>query len=172
MVKKVSATKQRRGRPSLPLEERKRYPLNMRATKELREKMEGAAHVSGRSLAQEVEFRLERSFMDDERFAALMGEDGGEMAQLFGAAIRTARLLAKTKKPYREDPANYALVERAIQGILAHLRPGEPSEEDGKIAQWAGKKIADMHVENRSKEIAAQLGGEWSALRPSTKDSE
>jgi hypothetical protein len=43
----------------------KRYPLNMRTTKELREKIEAAARTSGRSLVQEVEFRLELSFNQD-----------------------------------------------------------------------------------------------------------
>jgi predicted HicB family RNase H-like nuclease len=40
----------------------KRYPLNMRTTKELRDRVDVAAMASGRSLVQEVEFRLERSF--------------------------------------------------------------------------------------------------------------
>ena len=40
----------------------KRYPLNMRTTLELREKIERAAKESGRSLVQEVEYRLELSF--------------------------------------------------------------------------------------------------------------
>jgi hypothetical protein len=44
----------------------KRYPLNMRTTKELRDKIEQAATDSGRSLVQEVEFRLERSFQQQE----------------------------------------------------------------------------------------------------------
>jgi predicted HicB family RNase H-like nuclease len=44
----------------------KRYPLNMRTTKELRDKIESAATVSGRSLVQEVEIRLERSFQEEE----------------------------------------------------------------------------------------------------------
>src|SRR5215467_2655400 len=43
----------------------KRYPLNMRTTKELRDKIEQAATDSGRSLVQEVEFRLERSFQQE-----------------------------------------------------------------------------------------------------------
>jgi hypothetical protein len=42
----------------------KRYPLNMRTTKEMRDRLEQAAAVAGRSLAQEVEFRLERSFFE------------------------------------------------------------------------------------------------------------
>jgi predicted HicB family RNase H-like nuclease len=44
----------------------KRYPLNMRTTKELRDKIEEAAMASGRSLVQEVEFRLETSFQQQE----------------------------------------------------------------------------------------------------------
>jgi predicted HicB family RNase H-like nuclease len=44
----------------------KRYPLNMRTTKELRDKIDWAATASGRSLVQEVEFRLERSFQEEE----------------------------------------------------------------------------------------------------------
>ena len=44
----------------------KRYPLNMRTTKELRDKIEKAAMASGRSLVQEVEFRLERSFQEQQ----------------------------------------------------------------------------------------------------------
>ena len=46
--------------------EGKRYPLNMRTTKEMREKLERAAAESGRSLVGEVEYRLERSFDRDE----------------------------------------------------------------------------------------------------------
>jgi hypothetical protein len=50
----------------------KRYPLNMRTTKELRDKIEEAAILSGRSLVQEVEFRLERSFQQQEIEKELM----------------------------------------------------------------------------------------------------
>ncbi len=56
-------TKRKRGRPALPPEKGKRYPLNMRTTKVLRDSLEAAAIESGRSLAQEVEFRLEQSFL-------------------------------------------------------------------------------------------------------------
>jgi predicted HicB family RNase H-like nuclease len=52
-----------KSKPVLP---GKRYPLNMRTTKELRDKIEWAATVSGRSLVQEVESRLEGSFQEEE----------------------------------------------------------------------------------------------------------
>lgn len=43
-----------------------RIPLMVRTTQSLREKMEAAIKQSGRSLAQEAELRLERSFAADE----------------------------------------------------------------------------------------------------------
>jgi hypothetical protein len=52
--------------PPKKLREGKRYPLNMRTTKEMREKLERAAAKSGRSLVGEVEYRLERSFDREE----------------------------------------------------------------------------------------------------------
>jgi hypothetical protein len=58
----------------------KRYPLNMRSTKELREQLERAAAQSGRSLVQEVEHRLERSFRDEN---VLIGGIGGPNAEPF-----------------------------------------------------------------------------------------
>jgi hypothetical protein len=44
----------------------KKSPLNMRTTPELRRRLEKAAAVSGRSLVQETEFRLEKSFAEEE----------------------------------------------------------------------------------------------------------
>jgi hypothetical protein len=46
--------------------EGKKSPLNMRTTLALREKIEAACAKSGRSMVQEVEFRLERSFWLEE----------------------------------------------------------------------------------------------------------
>src|SRR5258708_14064315 len=40
----------------------KRYPLNMRTTFEMRQRLEAAAKDSGRSLAQKAEFRIDRTF--------------------------------------------------------------------------------------------------------------
>jgi hypothetical protein len=49
----------------------KRFPLNMRTTKEIREKLERAAAQSGRSLVQEVEHRLQKSFDHEETSASV-----------------------------------------------------------------------------------------------------
>jgi hypothetical protein len=51
----------------------KRYPLNMRTTKSLRQRLERAAKKSGRSLAQEVERRLERSLDIEQHLVVTRG---------------------------------------------------------------------------------------------------
>jgi hypothetical protein len=52
----------------------KRFPLSLRTTKELRQRLEKAATSSGRSLAQEIEIRLERSFHQEETVAITVRE--------------------------------------------------------------------------------------------------
>jgi hypothetical protein len=44
----------------------KKVPLNMRTTRELRDKLNKAAGQSGRSLVQEVEYRVDHSFAEEE----------------------------------------------------------------------------------------------------------
>jgi hypothetical protein len=58
----VPSPVRQRGRPALPPEQGKRYPIGIRTTKVLRDALLNASRASGRSLAQEIEFRLERSF--------------------------------------------------------------------------------------------------------------
>src|SRR5258708_35842855 len=50
----------------------KRYPLNMRTTKEIRDRLEAEAVANGRSLAQEIELRLEASFRREQQLAEAM----------------------------------------------------------------------------------------------------
>ncbi|MBV8736484.1 MAG: hypothetical protein JO007_04345 [Alphaproteobacteria bacterium] len=55
----------RRGRPSLPPEKGKRYPVGIRTTKQLKDLLHAAATASGRSVAGEIEHRLEQSFQTE-----------------------------------------------------------------------------------------------------------
>jgi hypothetical protein len=77
--------------------EGKRYPLNMRTTKEMREKLERAARASGRSLVGEVEYRLERSFDRDEVVKLVAEEiDRGLLHSMM--AVKSVRRSKGTKK--------------------------------------------------------------------------
>ena len=71
----------------------KRYPLNMRTTKELRDKIEEAAMASGRSLVQEVEFRLEQSFRREE-------DDRRRKEELKSLGVKIVEEMQKKETPY------------------------------------------------------------------------
>jgi hypothetical protein len=55
-------TRKRIGRPTKPPKPGERVTLGLRVTPEIKNKLEKAAMEKGRSLSQEAEFRLERSF--------------------------------------------------------------------------------------------------------------
>jgi Arc-like DNA binding domain len=108
----------------------KRYPLNMRTTKELRDKIEEAAMASGRSLVQEVEFRLERSFRQQEIERELKNE-----LQAQGESLR-AELVGQMRKMFEAfqrargltDEQIAAAAQRPLQFDLAQDTE-EPSEQ-------------------------------------------
>src|SRR5947209_93687 len=72
----------------------KRYPLNMRTTYDVRRKLELRAAESGRSIAQEVEIRLERSFAEQESLLEVLslayGADLAGIILSVGEAMKNA----------------------------------------------------------------------------------
>lgn len=82
----------RPGRPELPAKERRSETVKFTARKELRDRLEAAAQRSGRSLSDEVQHRLERSFETDE---ALGSPDN---VQMFHSIAAGAARLRKAKK--------------------------------------------------------------------------
>jgi uncharacterized protein (DUF1778 family) len=105
---------------------RKRYPLNMRTTRELRERIEAAAHASGRSLVQEVEYRLTQSFVSEDqtelyrRYAEQAAKDAA------GQAV----------KNIMENPA--------VRNLLAKTSPEDFAKEAEKNAPSPENRIADV----------------------------
>ena len=93
MARTTKRTK--RGRPRLPANEKKLPSLGFRASLETRKKLEAAVARSGRTLSQEVEFRLEQSFLqDDAKFDDFGGKDKYTLCRLFadGASLLESRL--------------------------------------------------------------------------------
>jgi hypothetical protein len=105
----------------------KRYPLNMRTTQELRSQIETAARASGRSLVQEVEYRLDRSFEPafDPRHAALF--------RFFAGII--AIVEAQTNKRWDEDVETRALLVSALKHALSSLEPTARARIADALAQ-------------------------------------
>ncbi|QDM27885.1 hypothetical protein FNL56_18430 [Tardiphaga sp. vice304] len=57
--------KRPRGRPAVPAADKKRRNFTFRGTDELHEHMSAAAAASGRSMSEEIEWRLGQSFFID-----------------------------------------------------------------------------------------------------------
>jgi hypothetical protein len=112
----------------------KRYPLNMRTTWEMRERLEVEARASGRSLAQEVEFRLQQSIKETDY---LLEEFGGAVA--FKLMKSLAGLASATSKREGKDWLRHAEVFDAVVGqwyaALGKLRPRAIAPKDAPWAQ-------------------------------------
>jgi hypothetical protein len=130
----------------------KRHPLNMRTTEDVRRKLEAAAEHSGRSLAQEVEARLEQSF----NIRALIDEALGPpqyrdvalaVVGSFGfAGEQYASLNSLPSGKWMHD--QHALGEAISSGIKA-LLSFLPDDDAGRvaIAQSEEGPAADRHDE-------------------------
>lgn len=96
----------------------KRPPLSLRTTQDLRKQLETAALASGRSLAQEVEYRLERSL---DRRATVMEAFGSNNPELMRALNLVLAGLWREdgKVPRHLVGLNPALLLAAITTILA-----------------------------------------------------
>src|SRR5262245_50912099 len=115
------ATK-RRGRPNLPKGEGKRFALGLRVTEERRRALDEAAAKSGRSISQEIELRLEQSFLDEEALG------GREMLGLFrmmaGAAMMVEERLGG--RSWSTDWEAFQAVREAWHKIIDGIRPDVP----------------------------------------------
>jgi hypothetical protein len=99
----------------------KKVPLNMRTTAALRRKIEKAAGKSGRSLVQEVEHRVERSFYGDEALQEIDRMRGHILGMLNVLDGKVERY----RQELRDDLAVFHARQSAIQGLLDKLVNGE-----------------------------------------------
>jgi hypothetical protein len=153
MVQKSQKTSRKRGRPPLAAGEGKRFPLNMRTTKHVREKLEAEAKLSGRSLAQEVEFRLERSFLEQD---ALYDEFGGKerfnMMKWFALAMRLSERI--TEQPLETDRETFRIAAKAMLTMLETGMPdagGLSDEAADDIGGKLGKALIAAPKKTRDK---------------------
>ena len=101
--------------------EGKKVPLNMRTTRELRDKLDKAAGSSGRSLVQEVEHRVEHSFAEEElKQRAFFGQ--GSSATLASQVHDCCVLIgAYTGKNWTDDVYSRDALLEAFQIGRAHV---------------------------------------------------
>lgn len=104
----------------------KLYPLNMRTTAEIRSRLLDAAHASGRSLAQEVEYRVELSFRHED-------ELGGAQT---AALLRELAAIARTETGERDwlkDYRTFQVVAGRWRRRVDDMAPAMPTEVESEI---------------------------------------
>ena len=106
----------RRGRPPLKAGEAKRASFNTRLRNALKESLEESARVAGRSLSEEIESRLERSF---DRTESLGGLEYEALFQMMAAAARVIE--ARLRKSPFSDPEASAVARNAWRQIIYNL---------------------------------------------------
>jgi hypothetical protein len=100
--------------------------INTRVTPDLRGWLEKAAKKSGRSLSQEIETRLRRTFREEEDLAKEFGSP--EAARVFQAIAVILNMVRNPKNPsadWLHDPYAFALAADAIHQTLYLVRPRE-----------------------------------------------
>lgn len=161
-----------RGRPKLPAEQGKRHPLNIRTTRELKDLLRRAANSSGRSVAQEIEVRLEHSFRDEARaelfLAAVYGRQLAAVLDLLGHAARSAIGHAAIEGDWLADPAACARARGAVIKVATGLCPQTgPAAAEVVGAETARAWLAEVKAAPPSPSIlsAAEEGSMKHAAR-------
>lgn len=95
---------------------RKMQALNMRTTAEVRDRLAAAASASGRSLAQEVEYRVTRSLLQDEDQSHFYGgQHNAQLVRLLTTAL--VRIEKNTGMKWTEDTGTADAVAKAFEII-------------------------------------------------------
>lgn len=135
--------------------EGRRSTLSVRLTPEGRERLEQAASASGRSLAQEVEMRLEKSFSEDGLLDEIFGSN--RHSRLFVEAASTAmrRIEQIRESRWVDDYGTLWACRKAIeqvQGIclgyeITEPRCGDDAEENKKFVSYLAQLANSAAIE-------------------------
>ena len=147
MTKKPSKPKM--GRPPLPSGKRRGASMGFRPTPGIREKLVEAARANGRSMSQEVEARLEQSFLGD---AFLGGLGNATAAKLIGPILEDVE--TRTGKSWREDKNTYY---GAVVAVLAIMRVLGPRDVPHPKMAFDTDPDLDEHIISSSIDAVAKI---------------
>ena len=127
----------RRGRPALKLGSPKRSSFNTRLRTEIKQQLETEARTAGRSLSEEIEFRLERSLQQE-------ADSGGrELHGLLGLLVGATEIIqARTGKSASDDWKTGLAVGRAWKRLIHDWLPRPPAEWIAE-AEWRSGAMSD-----------------------------
>ena len=125
--------------------------FSTRIRPDLRQGLEKAAKQSGRSLSQEVEFRLRRSFVEDDRIADAFGDrQTYRLMRMMADAIHIFDEPAGSKR-WTDNPVTFHLAQEAVIAVLARVAPKDDlpnsvlsGELQSKATKAGGQAIASF----------------------------
>jgi hypothetical protein len=141
--------KRRSGRPTTTAEPGKKVTLSIRATPDLKGRLDQQAKANDRSLSQEAEVRLEQSFLadahyGDPKFRSLM-------RLLTGAA---AVIEEQRGKSFLADYETFRIVTKAWEKIIVSRRP-RPSAD---FMEWViGDDLMGLLLKEERREEVMRL---------------
>jgi hypothetical protein len=151
----VAERKRKGGWPRRELQPGERVPMSFRVTPEFKDRLDCAKAGSGRSLAQEIELRLDQSLRDEHQ-AELFSElhYGRELAGLLvviGRALKDSGTHAAAQATGRIEAADNWLsnrsafdeAKRAVDRLFEKLRPPEEQTAPLPITRHLGERVAD-----------------------------
>ena len=126
----ATTTKRKRGRPRKPDREKRRNNVTIRMRDSLKGLLKESAVDAGRSLSEEIEFRLEQIFVERVFFG---GDLGYQSASLLFATIYMYE--QKSGKSWRDDPDGNVLARAVADDFFRRWGPGglkafEPMSQD------------------------------------------
>lgn len=140
--------KPRRGRPPKG-GDAKRHAVGIRTTRELKAQIEEAAEASGRSMAQEIEYRLETSFKDEEE---LGGRRTASLARALAYNIAMIEEVAGAR--WFETQEAWATVRKTLPNVMMAFVPTSP-HADELINQALADILEQKSIDATNKRIEA-----------------
>ncbi len=149
-------TKRKRpGRPPRGEYVDKRKTLSTRITSELRDRLDKSADESGRSLSQEIEFRLEQSFRAEDAYYREFGDKSLYMTmRWFALTLDEAQQI--TEKPWKKDEETFGIAANALWTMLRKGMPesgaGLPDKRADRMGRRLGENFMKRIMKDRKRE--------------------
>jgi hypothetical protein len=153
----VTGRKKKAGRPPLPPTHRKARNLTFRSRDDLYEELQAAAAKSGRSLSEEIERRLEKSFSSsDPLLSVLAGKEAGVILRLVAVVLLQATLESKSWFENRELVETVSGAADVIIARVAGVFEEEVASDDTRKQPLAVEPIAKT-PKLRGRELAENI---------------
>jgi hypothetical protein len=117
--------------------------FSTRIRPDLRQKLEQAAKKTGRSLSQEIEHRLRRSFVEDEKISEMFGDRRTFLLmQMMAMAIQ---FKGDDSRPgeWLEHPDDFEIAIAAALAVLEAVRPPGSVDTDNPFVAFANRGLGE-----------------------------